>query len=244
MTRFDDSDLDRLFRVLATDLPEDGFEARLHAALVAESIPAASGRWRAWGRRFGTGVAIAAIPLAAAAAVGSQWRSVEKQAETPTSQVELASTAPARTGAALQKRESPTPSVPTVDPPANEPAAAPDPIANRVATQSRVASSPLPMQTPIDVGAPLEDDTSPAPVLDAPHIERVRLVSPAGDSAHAASAPAPARVATPSATPTPAQTATRTSEATQRTRERVQERRQRETLPARERRQAGPRPAR
>lgn len=71
MTRWNESDLSRRLAELRVPPPETGFEASLMAALAAEALGGArSSAWVRWARRIGMGAGIAALPLAAAAAVG------------------------------------------------------------------------------------------------------------------------------------------------------------------------------
>jgi hypothetical protein len=248
VTRFDSTDLDRLFEQLRADLPDEGFSARLHAALLAESLPEVTGRWRGWGKRVGTGVALAAIPLAAAAATLSGWtppwtRTAEtepRQAEAPTS----VPRSPARAGLASGSVASDAQAVTEVE------------IAPGAATASRVSRpgpelarppAPVAIETdePVSVPEPKTEQDAETPV--APRIERVRLSAIESDEP---SEPGTGTSLDQSPHTSPAST-TETQLRTNRTgvagrseREVARERRQRDALPERERRQLGPRVAR
>jgi hypothetical protein len=248
VTRFDSTDLDRLFHQLRTDLPDDGFSARLHAALLADSVPETAGRWSGWGRRVGAGVALAAIPLAAAAATLSGWTPPWTRAtETEPSQV----AAPTGSRWSPVRRARPSGSLALQDDARAEVEVASDeaaaPGVSRSTPEPVRPSAAIAVETdePVPTSEPTTGQDGEA--TNPPRVERVRLNAkePDDPAERGAGTSLDQNPRTASAATTEAQSRTNRSGAAARSdREVARERRQRDAVPERERRQLGPRVAR
>ena len=214
MTRFDDADLSRMLRDLREDAPDDGFEQRLHAALVAESAAVLRrAAWARWLKRVGAGVAIASVPLAAAAAVGSGWvdalwtrgNAVETQVDEPKDSPPRQLNPPPARRAADPKVPPPTAPRPAASPKPEDPrplelrraAAAGSRAKATMAT--RAAEEPLAVgERPNGPGSEAEDVPRQTPAER--RVERVRLSPRQGTDDRDGSRPAsPGRARNPAA---------------------------------------------
>ena len=246
MTRFDNADLDRLFSLLGSDLPDDAFDAQLHAALVAESVPVARSRWKRWGR-VGAGVALAAIPLAAAAAVGRGWATAPAPGENVNGQTEQ--TAPEPAGRPISGSLLMRPTMASfAAASAEREVSQPEPVATQTVMRSRDEQKAAATDAVKEMLGRREQpapDASSSPVaLDTPRIERVQLVAAHASPTHAGTDPPSVGSAAPTASSTPPRSGAQREPAQREQREQARERRRSDAVNARERRHAGPHSAR
>jgi hypothetical protein len=257
-----------MLRDLREDAPDGGFEQRLQAALVAESAAVLRRAvWARWLKRVGVGVAIASVPVAAAAAVGSGWvdmlwtrgNAVETQVDEPKD------FPPRKIDSSTAQRAAAPKVPPTTAPP---PAASPQPeeprplgswragsrAKARVAT--RAAPEPLAVHDrPSDPGS--EAEAVPRQTPAERRVERVRLSPRQGTDDRGTSRPdSPGSVRNPAAAtaavgpthepePRPEPSAQSPSSSSNRLeRRRARERRQQAGATIRERRQTGSKRAR